>query len=487
MVMSEQVNRREFLQIAAGSGVYLAGAGFFAGGARAAGSRLVSPGCRKSKVKVARLYMGTKEGLWPKPKLNFQDEIRTYQAHFDKLGREITDVDFVVDEVVTSAEAVARVKSRLQDVDGILVIHLSMGIGPILNEILSTGKPTAVFALPYSGHEWSSFGAIQRQPIGAKLECFLTSDYSQLAVAIRPFRAIHHAREAKILNVTTRSFQDYADAMKAKFGTEMKRIDLETVVKAYNAIDDKAAEAETEQWLKRAEAMIEPSRKDLFKSCKLALAFENMLAEEEATVLTVDCYGTMWDKTIKLPAYPCIGFCRLNDIGFGGICESDLRSAMTHIILQGLTGKPGFISDPTVDESTNSIILAHCMSSRKMDGPDGAMAPYKLRTVHEREEGVTPQSQMRKGEKVTQAILAGTDQMLYFTGRIIDTPVGVEFDRGCRTKITVQVDGDVTTLWKNWSNGLHRQTVYGDIGKELGQFCRYMGIQMIDEASPLRA
>ncbi|MBP8912696.1 MAG: hypothetical protein KBI32_14455, partial [Phycisphaerae bacterium] len=103
------------------------------------------------------------------------------------------------------------------------------------------------------------------------------------------------------------------------------------------------------------------------------------------------------------------------------------------------------------------------------------------------EEGVTPQSQMRKGEKVTQAILAGTDQMLYFTGRIIDTPVGVEFDRGCRTKITVQVDGDVTMLWKNWSNGLHRQTVYGDIGKELGQFCRYMGIQMIDEASPMRA
>ena len=53
--------------------------------------------------------------------------------------------------------------------------------------------------------------------------------------------------------------------------------------------------------------MIEPSREDIYKSCKLALAFENMLAEEDATVLTVDCYGTMWDKTIKLPAYPCVG------------------------------------------------------------------------------------------------------------------------------------------------------------------------------------
>ena len=174
-------------------------------------------------------------------------------------------------------------------------------------------------------------------------------------------------------------------------------------------------------------------------------------------------------------------------MGLGGICESDLRSAMTHIILQGLTGKPGFISDPTVDESNDSIILAHCMSSRKMDGPSGPMTPYKLRTVHEREEGVTPQSEMRKGQKVTQAILIGTDQMLYFTGEIIDTPVGVEFDRGCRTKITVKVDGDITTLWKNWSNGLHRQTVYGNIRKELGQFCRYTGIKMVDEAAPAQA
>lgn len=481
--MSDQVNRREFLQITAGGVACWAGAGFFASGARAAGSQLISPGCRRSKVQVARIYMGTAGGLWPKPKLSFQDEIRVYEAQFAQFGAEMADVDFVVDEIVTSADAVNRIKPRLQNVDGILVIHLSMGTGAILNEILSAGKPTALFALPYSGHEWVGFGGLQKQPIGAKLECFLTSDYSQLATAIRPFRAIHHAREAKILNVTTRSFQDYADRMKAKFGVEMKQVDLDTVVQAYEAIDDRDAEAETERWMKGAQEVIEPSRKEVFKSCKLALAFENMLAAEDATVLTVDCYGTMWDKTIKLPAYPCIGFCRLNDLGLGGICESDLRCAMTHIILQGLTGKPGFISDPTVDESTGSIILAHCLGSSRMDGPSGPQASYKIRSVMERQEGVTPQVEMRIGQPVTQAILVGDDTMLQFTGQIIDAPVGGEHDRGCRTKITVKVDGDITTLWKNWSQGLHRQTVYGNIRKELGQFCRYTGIKLIDEAA----
>jgi hypothetical protein len=72
--------------------------------------------------------------------------------------------------------------------------------------------------------------------------------------------------------------------------------------------------------------------------------------------------------------------------------------------------------------------------------------------------------------------------MPYFTGEIIDAPIGMEHDRGCRTKITVRVDGSVTTLWKNWNGGLHRQTVYGDILKEMRMFSRFMDIRLQDEA-----
>jgi L-fucose isomerase-like protein len=263
----------------------------------------------------------------------------------------------------------------------------------------------------------------------------------------------------------------------------MKQITLERVVELYNAVSDKDAQAETDRWVKGAEKVVEPSMENIFKSCKQALAFERLLDEEDATVLTVDCYGTMWDKTIKLPAYPCVGFTRLNDMGYGGICESDLQSAMTHIMFQGLSGRPSFISDPTVDESKNSIILAHCLGSTKMDGPDKPACPYKLRNVMERQEGVVPQAQMRVGQKVTQGILLGIDFLPYFTGEIIESPVGIEVDRGCRTKINVRVDGDVRKLWKNWANGLHRQTCYGDITKELGFFCRFKEIKMVDEAA----
>jgi hypothetical protein len=476
--MRKELSRREFVQLsAAASALCLGGSGLvFGAGSR--GSKLISPGCRGTKVKVARFYMGTSHGLWPKPKLDFKSEIKFYESQFAKYKDELSDVEFVIDQLVSTPDQIKPLKSKLQEVDGILAIHFNIGVRPIINEILSVGKPTVVFAVPYSGHGWTGFGALQKQKLGARLECMLTSDYSQLAVAIRPFRAIHHLREAKILNLTTRSFENYANAMKDKFGTEIKRLERQQVLDAYDAVSDRDAKAETERWINGAKELVEPSRSDIFKSCKLALAFENILDEEDATILTIDCYGTMWDKTIKLPAYPCLGFTRLNNMGFGGICESDLRCAMTHILLQGLSGKPGFISDPTVDESKDAIILAHCLGTTKMDGPNGPAAPYKLRTVMERREGVVPQVFMRKGQKVTQALLVGTGRLLYFTGNIIDAP---DFDRGCRTKITVKVDGDIEKLWKNWTNGLHRQTCYGDLTKEMGFFCKFKEIKMVNE------
>jgi hypothetical protein len=76
--------------------------------------------------------------------------------------------------------------------------------------------------------------------------------------------------------------------------------------------------------------------------------------------------------------------------------------------------------------------------------------------------------------------LIGTDTILYFTGKIVDTP---DTDRGCRTQITVKLDGDGEKLWKNWSHGLHRVTCYGDLTKELAQFCRFKDVRMVNEAA----
>jgi hypothetical protein len=46
----------------------------------------------------------------------------------------------------------------------------------------------------------------------------------------------------------------------------------------------------------------------------------------------------------------------------------------------------------------------------------------------------------------------------------------------------VQIDGDPEKLWQNWTDGLHRTTVYGDIIPDLKRFCRFEDIKLIQEA-----
>ncbi len=474
--MAKNIGRREFLKLGAAScAMCLGGLGALASEGAFAPPALISPGCRKTKVKVARIFMGRPGAHWPNPNLKLPLEVQRYQREFTRMREEFRDIDFVVDRLATNPSHIRELSGQLAAVDGILAIHLSMGIRGMLGELLKVGRPTVLFAAPYSGHEWTSFGALRQQEAGAKLECILTSDLSQLAAAVRPFRALHHLREAKILNVTSRRLsRSYLDGIKQKFGTEVVQVGRERVLAAYNAVPDDAAREEARRWIAGAEAVVEPSEEEIFRSCKLALAFQRLLDEEQATVITVDCYGTMYHR---LPAFPCIGFVRLNDMGLAGICESDLQSALTFIIYQGLVGRPGFISDPTMDGE--NIILAHCLGTRKMDGPNGPAAPYKLRTIMERQEGAVPQVRMRVGQVVTQAKLLGLDTMVYFTGEIVDTP---ETERGCRTKITVKVHGDAEKLWQNWTGGLHRVTCYGDLVADLKRFCRFAGINLVHEA-----
>ncbi|MBM4018522.1 MAG: hypothetical protein FJ288_09385 [Planctomycetes bacterium] len=475
--MSWEPTRRDLLKVAAAGGAMYLAAGCGGPAARSAGPALISPGCRTSKVRVAKLYMGKPKAHWPLPTMDLKEEMGRYEAQFARMQNEFRDVEFVTNDLITAPEQVTALKDKLAAADGVLIIHLSMGIVPMLKEALAAGKPTVLFAAPYSGHEWTGYGAMRKQKEGALLECMLTGDMAQLAVAVRPFRAIHHLREAKILNVTTRNFDAFAAAVKQKFGTQIVQVSRERVLAGYNAVPDADAEAETRRWISGAQKVVEPSRDEIYKSCKLALALEKIVNEEGATVITVDCYGSMWRQ---LPAYPCISHSRMNSMGLGGVCESDLRSCMTHVMLQGLCGKPSFVSDPTVDAAAGGIILAHCMGTPGMDGPDKPFAPYRLRCVMERQEGAVPQVFMRIGQRVTQAELIDTARIIFFTGTIIDTP---DVPRGCRTKITVKVDGCLEKLWQNWSHGLHRQTCYGDLRDDLRRLCRFTAIELIDEAA----
>lgn len=472
------MNRRQFIQAGlGGTALYLGGGGLITMAAQLQEPRLISPGCRKSKVKVARLYLGVHKAHYPNPAMDLAAERKAYDDRFVQYKEELSDVDFFVDELIGAPAELAPLADRLKQADGILAVHLTLRTLPVMKELLKLGRPTMIFSAPYAGHEWFYLSDLRRSELGKKMECVLTTDYHELVTAIRPFRALHHLREARVLNLAAAHHPAaYPAQVKEKFGTDISLVPLDRMLKTYDSIDDRDVKAEADRWTRNAKAVVEPSAEEIFKSCKLALAFEKLMDEEQATVMTVDCYGSMWRK---VPAYPCIGFARLNDMGLGGVCQSDLPCVMMHIIFQGLTGRPSFVCNPTFDFSTDSATLIHCLGCTKMDGPDKPSAPYKLRDVMERQEGAVPQVTMRTGQSVTVAIPDEMSAMRYFTGQITGIP---ETERGCRTQITVKIDGNAEKLWQQWTAGIHRVTCYGNLVKDLERFCRFADMKLISEA-----
>jgi hypothetical protein len=70
------MNRREFLRlVAAGSATYLASPYIWASSAQTDSNRLVSPGCRRSRVNVAKIYLGVPGSHYPNPGLDLTKEV----------------------------------------------------------------------------------------------------------------------------------------------------------------------------------------------------------------------------------------------------------------------------------------------------------------------------------------------------------------------------------------------------------------------------
>lgn len=430
----------------------------------------------KSKVRIGKLYLGRAEPGWPMAKVDLNADMRRFEANLSKLGAGLADVEFVEGGLIANNQQLAAAKEMFKGADGILVIHLTGGIGKQLESLFELGIPVVLFALPYSGHEWHTIAGWQRE--GKLIDVFPSSRYEDMLVAIRPFRAIHRLKEARVLNVSNGPADAaYCQALKEKFGTEIISLLLPDLQKAYDAADRGEAMADMRQWVKMARKIVEPTKEDILKSSLMYVAMRDLLAQHGAVAITMNCLGMkLIDRGM---GYPCLGFVRFNNMGLGGICEADLKSAMTHLIFTYLVGKPGFVSDPVFDVSNSTIIHAHCVAATQMEGPDKAASPYHIRSHLEDGKGTSLMVKLPVGRKVSMARLLGTDKMLFSTGDAVDSPF---VERGCRTKLTVKV-ANIDKFLENWSSGLHRVIFYGDHTRDIHRYCRFARIRLVHEGT----
>jgi L-fucose isomerase-like protein len=424
---------------------------------------------------VARVYLaGTPQ--WPMPTLDIAAEVKEIEAGLADVQRKHTaNVKFVGGEIIRKNDEVAPWIARMGDIDAVLIIPLTQPT-PGLQVLVDALKvPALFFSRPYASHSWSAIATMQKA--GKKIDVLAASSYGNLDPYMQAFRTVRHLRKSKILvgvaNPKIRSA--VADAYHAFYGTTFQYVGGPELKAAFDGASVAEAKKESDAFVKAALRVVEPSPKEIQDGLRFYLGLKNMLRTEQANALTIDCFGSL--RTNTLPAYPCIAWSKFNDAGMYGVCEADLQSTMTQLLVTSFAKVPGFVSDPVFDVSRNEVIHAHCVSATRMKGAGAPASPYIVRNHLETNEGAVLQVLMPAGETITVARFLKPTEMLVSTAEVIGPG---DDHRGCRSQIRTRVANPEKWL-RNYTGGLHRVIFYGDHVRSIEMMGRLMGFSVTRE------
>ncbi|RJP33207.1 MAG: hypothetical protein C4527_04685 [Candidatus Omnitrophota bacterium] len=434
----------------------------------------------KTKVRIVYSHSNPETPIWPNIGYDFE-------ARKKELTRQLQDACPEIEFLPVTIQSEEQVKQLLEndrDIDGYVCFILGLGEGLVSpRTILDSGRPVVLADDLYggTGRFLGEYGRAYRN--GLKVVGISSSNIRDVADAARCFAAMKKLKHSKILDFTLREkdrlwgnakIEDFENL----YGTKIEVLKADVLNEAYNHANQEQAQAWAKQWIRKARKVVEPSEEEIIKSAAMYLALQNLLRKHGAQAVAIDCLGLFYSQNMF--AYPCLGFFQLNNDGLIGACESDLFSTITMLIMNYLIEKPGYISDPVIDVSKNQIIYAHCVAMTKVHGSKGKSNPYDIRDHSEDRKGAAIRSLMPLGEMTTTLIFRPDKKIVVMhRGKTVEN---IDEDKACRTKLAVELDGDIQKLLKGWDHGWHRVTFYGDHQRIVEQFAALNGIEVIREA-----
>ncbi len=426
----------------------------------------------KSKAKVGLVFSHVPSGraTWPTKDYDYDGRAKQLTAELTPL---CPNVEFTVRHVNNAQQAEALVK-ELPDVDGWVV--WCIGLWTRAPGIFAhSGKPMVLVDDLYggSGEVLVTQKAIRDEKL--PVVTVSSSRTQDAADAANLFAVMRAMADSRVLVVSDDNIGYGTGLVKDIYRATIVQMKSPEFEDYYKKTDPKEAAGWADFWMSGAKKVVEPTRDELIKSGRMYLALSRAAAEKKCDAVTVDCLGMFY--TGRVTAYPCLSHFQMNNDGGTGVCEADIDSTMTQLMMRYLTGRPGYVSDPVIDTSTNEIIYAHCVATNRVFGPKGKANPYLIRSHAEDNKGASIQSLMPVNEPVTTAkFQCGGRVMAIHSGR---TSGNSNEAKACRTKLAAKTESE--NVLRNWDLGWHRVTVYGDCRKQLTNLARFYGMTVVEE------
>ncbi|WP_071145288.1 fucose isomerase [Bacteroides ihuae] len=255
---------------------------------------------------------------------------------------------------------------------------------------------------------------------------------------------------------------------KRRWKVEYVDIPLERIYEKFDLITEEEVGQACADFAVKALACREATPGDLIKAMRLYRAVKIVCEEEKLDALTLSCF-----KLIERTGTTgCLALSLLNDEGIVAGCEGDLQSIFTLLAIKALTGKVGFMANPSmVNTRNNEIVLAHCTIGTSLT------EQYIIRNHFETESGIGIQGIMPTGD-VTIVKCGGEclDEYYLSSGTLTENTNYINL---CRTQVRIKMNANADYFLRN-PLGNHHIVVQGNHEEAINDFLLANGCKRIE-------
>lgn len=434
----------------------------------------------KTRVKIAVQMKGRDIPGWPCINYDYDKELsRVTDAVFAKNP----DIEFDIFKYTSLDMAKADYAEDVKKYDGILLLLMTnwLKIDKFYIEQSKTGIPVIVADVPYcgSGTMLSQTSSIIREG-GFPVAMVSSLNYNDIADAVTIFSVMKKIKESKILVIKNNAETQEEEAATKVWGCSFINKTAADLMNVYDEIPDDKAEVLADKWIKDAVDMLEPSREEIVQSAKIYYAVKKMMSDVGADAVTIAClelsYNDIYGNNRHM--YPCLSHHQMANEGEIGVCEADINSTISSMIALYLAKRPGFVSDPVIDTSSDQIIYSHCVACKKVFGKDDPRTcQYYIRSHAEDKKGASVQVIFPAGEKLTTIQISNTEGWASIhSSESVGNAGG---DNGCRSKLVAKCNAD--SVLRKWMPQWHRITIFGDYRRSLENLFIMKGFNIVEE------
>jgi len=257
-------------------------------------------------------------------------------------------------------------------------------------------------------------------------------------------------------------------AMTERWGVTMVDIPLDEVVKGYEAISNVDVQDITDEFMRKAIGIKEPSRDEVVKAMRLYRAIKNIVNLYHLDAFTLNCFDLI--PTTRTTG--CVALALLNQEGIPAGCEGDEQTLLTMLAVQAATGQITFMANPSkiLDNAAHEMVFAHCTIAPAMTDR------YIIRDHYESLSGVAIEGIFDQMD-VTVVKCGGKDMERYFISKaqLLQCTSNPNM---CRTQLHLRLEQPLDYFLER-SIGNHHVIIPGDHATRIEAALRLLGSSSI--------